>query len=485
MSRMYTEPEIILPDVYILPSTELAKMHIGFLPYLPHPVTDHATVYTALRNFITLLSQLKQESLPVFCDEGVYRIVAEITLQNQVEFQKLVPLLGGFHMAKAAEHCIGKLVKGSGLDDTLVETKVFGVKVVEQVISGGHYERSLRAYLILEDVIEIMKWKVFSNKYSGSEALSNLKGFAGVFVSKDLEQINEMYENSLPSVALIKSEFDAFVLDCLQRSELCRFFEELLHSIRILKNLIAADRNGDWNGHLQAVQDLLPLFRECDSINYLRYASLYLEQMRNLEVSHPDVHAQFQLDHFVVKEKDGSFNAVSPDMRLEQSIQRSQKSSHGIIGQTRSQCFVTELEVVYHEVLSICNTFRSLTNSNLGSSEVLVHHELAGNFSKIYNEHVYSVLQFLESRGNPYTTSCNTNLFNFVTDAVILRSTAERLVSLYDHGKQAYIQFRTDRFIQRTSDLSLPIKKACLPSFSSTKTGKKARKYQNPTKTLK
>ena len=70
---------------------------------------------------------------------------------------------------------------------------------------------------------------------------------------------------------------------------LCQYFEELLRSILSLKNFIVADRNGYWNGHLQAAKDLLPLFRECENINYLRYASLYLEQMRNLHMAHPDI----------------------------------------------------------------------------------------------------------------------------------------------------------------------------------------------------
>ena len=87
--------------------------------------------------------------------------------------------------------------------------------------------------------------------------------------------------------------------------------------------------------------------------------------MRQLQSNHPDIYNQFESENFVVKEKEGSFNAVSPDMRLEQSIQRSQKSSHRAIGQTRSQKYITEWEVMHHEVLSIRNTFRSLTNSIL------------------------------------------------------------------------------------------------------------------------
>ena len=51
--------------------------------------------------------------------------------QNQVEFYRLALLLEEFHIAKAAEQCIRKLVQVSGLDDALLETKVFGVKVGE------------------------------------------------------------------------------------------------------------------------------------------------------------------------------------------------------------------------------------------------------------------------------------------------------------------------------------------------------------------
>ena len=40
----------------------------------------------------------------------------------------------------------------------------------------------------------------------------------------------------------------------------------------MLHNLILADRDGDWEGHLQAVQDL-PVFWEADCINYLRHAT--------------------------------------------------------------------------------------------------------------------------------------------------------------------------------------------------------------------
>ena len=96
----------------IVSNENLAIMQVAFLPYLPYPVTDFATVYTALRNLQSVLQQLNQKSLPLVCDEGVFRIVAEITLQRPNEFRNIVPMLGNFHFAN--QHCIGKLLMGRG-----------------------------------------------------------------------------------------------------------------------------------------------------------------------------------------------------------------------------------------------------------------------------------------------------------------------------------------------------------------------------------
>ncbi len=47
---------------------------IAFLPVLPHPVTEYSTVYSAMKNFISICSQLVQEQIPIYCGEGVYCI---------------------------------------------------------------------------------------------------------------------------------------------------------------------------------------------------------------------------------------------------------------------------------------------------------------------------------------------------------------------------------------------------------------------------
>ena len=136
-------------------------MQTDFLPFIPYPVTKHTTVYTAMKNFIDVLQQLDQEALLIFCVEGVYRIVVDIYLKCANEFKMLLPCVGRFHMVKCMHHRIGKYIQGSGLDDALVETQVFGKKVIEQMLNSTHYIRSLRKILMLVDSMNRLKWDAF------------------------------------------------------------------------------------------------------------------------------------------------------------------------------------------------------------------------------------------------------------------------------------------------------------------------------------
>ena len=50
--------------------------------------------------------------------------------------------------------------------------------------------------------------------------------------------------------------------------------------------------------------------------------------------------------HFVGKE---IFNSVSPDMKLQQTIQRTSKDPVGIIGEQQKEAYVAEWNLVFHE----------------------------------------------------------------------------------------------------------------------------------------
>ena len=71
-------------------------MHVGFLPFISKPITEHSTVLTSMMNFVNIAKQLDQGALPIFCDKGVFRFLADIYLQRKDEFQILFKCLMDF-----------------------------------------------------------------------------------------------------------------------------------------------------------------------------------------------------------------------------------------------------------------------------------------------------------------------------------------------------------------------------------------------------
>ena len=136
----------IKPDDQIMPDWSVAnsvlsehvvkQKRVAFLPVLPYPVTQYDIDYTAMKNFQKVLQYLKQPKLPVICDEGVYHTAREIQLIRHNEFQDIILCMGTFHMAKVELGCLGIFLTGSGAETILVESGVFGVNVVQSVITG-------------------------------------------------------------------------------------------------------------------------------------------------------------------------------------------------------------------------------------------------------------------------------------------------------------------------------------------------------------
>ena len=56
-------------------------------------------------------------------------------------------------MAKAAVHCAGKILGGSGIDTFLKREGIYGDKTLGSVLSGGHYVRSVKCMLIVSAAI--------------------------------------------------------------------------------------------------------------------------------------------------------------------------------------------------------------------------------------------------------------------------------------------------------------------------------------------
>ena len=184
--------------------------------------------------------------------------------------------------------------------------------------------------------------------------------------------------------------------------------------------------------------------------------------MRKQPQDHPEIYEKFMQEHFVVKQNNREFNAVAPDMTLEQTIQRSKKSVKGIINQTRQVAYVSQWEIVYHD------SFRQLINVEADYRGTVIHHELGGNVSGRLSSYVKKIYDFIAARGNPYVMrQTSSKLHHFITGQLVTPEYAVRLLSFMENGKSDFLEFRKERFKEKSKKLSDIITKVKLPSLYS------------------
>ena len=164
--------------------------------------------------------------------------------------------------------------------------------------------------------------------------------------------------------------------------------------------------------------------------------------MKWLLQDHPETYEKFMQGYFVVKPNSGEFNAVTPDMKLEQTTQRSKKSVRGIVGQTRQIAYVSQWEIVYHEFLAISNSFQQLINAKVGYRETVIHHELGGNVNGHLISCVKKIYDFIAARGNLYLIrQTDSKLHHFITWHLFTPAYEIRLLSFMENSKSGHLEF--------------------------------------------
>lgn len=107
--------------------------------------------------------------------------------------------------------------------------------------------------------------------------------------------------------------------------------------VSILLNFTRAQREGNWTLYLNSFCCMLPYFFRYDHLNYAKWGSVFIAEMRQLPM---EVLHEFKKGNFVVKCSKGTFNQVSADHSLEW-LNGIGKRGGGIVGITKTSSALT------------------------------------------------------------------------------------------------------------------------------------------------
>ena len=127
---------------------------------------------------------------------------------------------------------------------------------------------------------------------------------------------------------MFKPHLKMFAAEGCSKSKTFKFGYEYMEMVFILLDSIEAERDANWQLHLDSFREMLPYDKAFDHYKYLSWGIIYLADMMMLPETYPDVYQNFLTGKHVVSRSTTTscFNTVSTDMALEQSFNRDSKT---------------------------------------------------------------------------------------------------------------------------------------------------------------
>lgn len=252
----------------------------------------------------------------------------------------------------------------------------------------------------------------------------------------------------------LKHDFDRFIKVCEERTEVCKYLGICLHIVGLMKNIVASDREGNWDLHSATVEDSIPVFGEFDCLRYFRNGGYYSEKIKALEFTDSWLFRRFKLGLWVIQEKPGKFRAVSGDMKMEQGLQCVSKGpgGHYVVGQSGNAAAVAEFELLFPEVGKIA---RLLSDLITGSSSQHLESNIQSCFNQtrrnIFNDNVCKLLSFISARQNVYIITATTPipLHNILNDHKIDPMIAQRVLNCLKEGEKEWKERRQIIYVDK------------------------------------
>ena len=410
---------------------EADKWSVHILPFMDLNPTEESNIYTCLKFIEDQARTLEIPCIAVTFDQSLWLKATAIVESEKMT--KFVIRLGGFHLLMSALGAACGLMKGSGLEESL--EVVYGENVVSHIMSGKAYARSVRANLLVESALMTLLISALMPLPSTSQP-SNVDGDEGTddeeYIDVDQCRLSSDDVNEIQSLlALVLEESsghsseevegivnsDAILkLDtCLRdleanlsaKSRVAKLWLQHRDNIGRIKEFIRCERMCDWEGHLNAVVNLLNLFAAANHLHYAKSARLYVQKMRKLPETHPWLYARFATDGLHAVRRSAKFwGGLSTDLIIEQVVMRRLKSRGGLThGRGLSESVRWQWVHTMDHCSAVLDAVASVTNRRRDGTHQ--HADLGKTRLAKDAEHSEALLNWY-SNHNPFLINCPT-----------------------------------------------------------------------------
>ena len=167
------------------------------------------------------------------------------------------------------------LAQGTGLNNVLWE--VYGENAAVHMMSGKAVQRAFRGHLLVNKCLNKM---IVTEKVDEQPELNLLVSEAediyASLVKGETTMDSAKISEPLTQLATAIDKKKAGLRERSKTSQLWLNYQEMMN---VSTSLFKSDRAGNWQMHLRAVPDCLPIFATAGYFNYLKSAYYYVQEI--------------------------------------------------------------------------------------------------------------------------------------------------------------------------------------------------------------
>ena len=176
--------------------------------------------------------------------------------------------------------------------------------MVDQILNGSHYARSVEGFVMLGEALQRLQLESFLSDRNLSDYdndVSTVIALQESLSEKNFAKSKVLFSIFNQNCDGILCDYETFIWKRSNESPLFKYGTNVLALIQLLRYIIRANRTGDWLLHVETTKKLLPIFHIFDWTNYVRWGSLYLQDILKLLENKKELYDEFILGNFTVK----------------------------------------------------------------------------------------------------------------------------------------------------------------------------------------
>ena len=394
------------------------------LPLIQEPVTCPATVRHAVHIIRKITGKVNPGQMSVVTgDQPVYALGKQLQWKFPEEFGDTIWMLGPLHIEQMFLKLIGEWLEKSGW-------------------------------------VEVYDYALI-NPNGKADSFLTCSGGAGIKRARYAHQLTLAALSTLANEAFNNqeefSEFSLWRKDVEEKSATAKYWFTVMDLEALLFTFLKSLRLSDFNLFLEAFEEMMPWVAVLDHTHYMRWGSVFLDDMRRLPES---IKKSFDLGNFTVKKSSRVFSAIGIDQAHEQNNKRV-KVDGGAIGIMDNESALLEWALSGPYIAEMIQETDQCSSSK--------HHEDTDSFEKEFCLRRVKLINSFKYFENPFEDP-HKELVNIASKVIMSTEAATSVREALRIGNKQCLDFLNKRLNSSEKDptsIYEPVKKNNLTLFRS------------------